>query len=175
MALKDVDLESALRRLAERRIEEAMREGKFDNLPGAGQPIELEPLPADENARAMWWALKILRQNDVIPDEVRWRKQLDLLRAKLATARDEAMVRAIVKQINELVRKLNTLGTNAMNTAVVGVSLEQQLQELRDRRSIDPPAAGSSEVRHCPNPLCGRQNSLQARFCPRCGALIGSV
>lgn len=175
MALKDVDLENALRRLAERRIEEAMREGKFDNLPGAGQPIELEPLPADENARAMWWALKILRQNDVIPDEVKWRKQLDLLRAKLATAREEVVVRAIVGQINELARKLNTLGTNAINTAVVGVSLEQQLEELKDRQPIDHSARGFSEVRPCPNRLCGRRNPRQARFCRRCGAVIGSA
>jgi hypothetical protein len=171
MALKDVDLESALRRLAERRIEEAMREGKFDNLPGAGQPIELEPLPADENARAMWWALKILRQNDVIPDEVRWRKQLDLLRAKLATAREEVVVRLIVRQINELVRKLNTMGTNAMNTAAVGISLEQQLEELKDRRPTDSPA----KVRQCPNRLCCARNPATARFCRRCGALIGSA
>ena len=35
MSFKNVDIESALRRLAERRIEEAMREGKFDNLAGA--------------------------------------------------------------------------------------------------------------------------------------------
>ncbi len=31
MSLKDIDIESALRRLADRRIEEAMREGKFTN------------------------------------------------------------------------------------------------------------------------------------------------
>ena len=54
MSLKDVDLENALRRLAERRIEEAMREGKFDNLPGMGQPLEPDPMPAEENARMTW-------------------------------------------------------------------------------------------------------------------------
>ena len=42
MSLKHVDLESALRRLAEKRIEDAMREGKFDNLAGAGKPLDLE-------------------------------------------------------------------------------------------------------------------------------------
>ena len=35
--------------LLDRRIEDAMREGKFDNLPGAGQPLDLEPMPAEEN------------------------------------------------------------------------------------------------------------------------------
>jgi hypothetical protein len=55
MSLKDVDITWALRRLADRRIEDAMKEGKFDNLAGKGQPLDLEPMPAEENARLMWW------------------------------------------------------------------------------------------------------------------------
>jgi hypothetical protein len=169
MALKDVDLESALRRLAERRIEEAMREGKFDNLPGAGQPIELEPLPADENARAMWWALKILRQNDVIPDEVRWRKTIDHLKARLATARDESTVRSLVTQINGLVRQLNTLGTNAINLGVAVVSLDDALAAFHQRQSA---VRGGASAGRCTNHLCGTNNLPEARFCRRCGALL---
>ena len=149
-----------------------MLEGKFDNLPGAGKPIELEPLPADENARAMWWALKILRQNDVIPDEVKWRKQLDLLRIKLAAAQDKVAVRLIVQQINELVRKLNTLGANAINIGVGAVSLEQQLQALQDHRATDSPHGRISEVRRCSNRLCAMRNPSAARFCRRCGGLL---
>ena len=57
MGLKDIDLDAALRRLAERKIEEAIREGKFNNLPGFGKPLDLEPMPAEENARMRWWAL----------------------------------------------------------------------------------------------------------------------
>jgi hypothetical protein len=33
-----------LHRLAERKIEEAVREGLFDNLPGRGRPLVLEDL-----------------------------------------------------------------------------------------------------------------------------------
>ena len=62
MSFKNVDMEAALRRLAERRIEEAMKEGKFDNLAGAGAPLDLEPMPADENVRMMWWTIRLLRQ-----------------------------------------------------------------------------------------------------------------
>lgn len=169
MALKDVDLESALRRLAERRIEEAMREGKFDNLPGAGQPIELEPLPADENARAMWWALKILRQNNVIPEEVKWRKAVDQLKARLATARDEAAVRSLVAQINGVVRQLNNLGTNAINLGVAPVSLHDALSAFRDRRY---PRDAQAPRGRCDNHLCGTINPAPARFCRRCGTLL---
>jgi hypothetical protein len=130
MSLKDVDIGSALRRLADKRIEDAMREGKFDNLAGAGKPLELEPMPADESARLMWWALRILKNNDFTPHEVQWRKAIEKLKIELSNARDEVRVRHLVAQINSLVKKLNTLGTNAISSAVVGVSLEAELARL---------------------------------------------
>src|SRR5947207_15894134 len=111
MSLKHVDIAAALRRLAERRIEDAMKEGKFDNLAGAGKPLELEPMPADEGARMTWWALRILKQNDCVPEEIRWRKAIDHLKSALTRASDEKKIREIVEQINELVYKVNTLGT----------------------------------------------------------------
>jgi hypothetical protein len=134
MSLKDVDIGNALRRLAERRIEDAMKEGKFDNLSGAGQPLELEEPPAQEEARLVWWALRILRQNDVIPDEVRWRKEIDTLKAELDVVADEGKLAKLVAKINVLVQKLNTLGTNAKNIAMAPVSLEGERQRLRARR-----------------------------------------
>jgi len=110
MSFKHLDVESALRRVADWKIEEAMREGKFDNLPGAGKPLELDPIPTDERARLLWWALKLLKQNDVVPEEITWRKQIDDLKQKLAAARSEGQITALVMQINLLVRQLNTLG-----------------------------------------------------------------
>ena len=111
-----------------------MREGKFDNLPGAGAPLELEPMPAEENARLMWWTLRILKQNDVTPHEVQWRKALDYLRAQLDRVTDESRLEAVVAQINDLVRRINTLGTNAINIGVAGVDLEEERGRLRFRQ-----------------------------------------
>jgi hypothetical protein len=135
MSLRDVDITSALRRLADRRIEDAMKEGKFDNLAGKGQPLDLEPMPAEEGARLMWWALRILKNNDVTPDEVRYRKGIETLKLELETVREERKLKVLVTQINAMVMKLNTLGTNAMNgaVAVVGVSMETELRKLHAR------------------------------------------
>lgn len=169
MSLRDVDLESALRRLAERRIEDAMREGKFDNLPGAGQPLELEPMPADEDARATWWAIKILRQNDVVPDEVKWRKRIDSLKGQLAETTSEPFVRLLVRQINDLVHRLNTLGTNALNLGVAPVSLEVELTKLHARAA----SSGLNDVtRLCPQHRCRLPNPADARYCRRCGQIL---
>ncbi|HEV8607191.1 MAG TPA: DUF1992 domain-containing protein [Tepidisphaeraceae bacterium] len=133
MNLSNIDIPSVLRRLADRRIEEAMREGKFDNLPGAGQPLDLEPMPAEENARLMWWAIRLLKQNDFIPDEIRWHKTLDRLRESLNSLTSENQLPALVQQINHFVHKINTLGTNALKASVSLLDLETERAHLRER------------------------------------------
>lgn len=133
MGLANIDLSAALTRLAERRIEEAMEAGKFENLAGMGKPLPEDPMPADENARMLWWAMRIFRQNDVLPDEVVYRKRIESLKALLYSTRSEAKVRELVKQINEVVYKLNTMGTNVRATDVTMVSEEMELARLRLR------------------------------------------
>jgi hypothetical protein len=74
--------------LVGRRIEEAMRAGAFDNLPGHGKPLHLdrEPfIPEDQQL-----ANKLLRNNDLTPAWIAERAELhgriDRLRARLAAA-----------------------------------------------------------------------------------------
>ena len=184
MSFNNLDMESAMRRLAERRIEEAMREGKFDNLPGAGKPLELEPMPAEENARLMWWALRILKNHDVTPDEVRYRKQIDRLKDELEQATSEQRVVTLVTSINCLVRQVNTMGTNALKAAVAPVSLEAELRRLQERvakaqEALTPPAPGTVGARkratkhaRCAAILCRAENPASAQFCRRCGRVI---
>jgi len=200
MSLKHVDLESALRRLADRRIEEAMRAGKFDNLAGAGKPLDLEPMPADENARMTWWMLRILKGADFTPDEIRLRRQIESLKGELASATTEARVAALVNAVNTLVHQLNTLGTNAIHIAVSPASLEVELGRLRERQSprqerapagmlqgtpapAQPPqpslAVSQSGEQpaadawlECVNNHCRCRNAADARFCRRCGKVL---
>ena len=74
-----------------------------------------------------------MRHNDFTPDEIRWRKLIEGMKGELSQSRNEARVRTLVAQINELVLKLNTLGTNAMQSAVVGVDMEEELAKQRQR------------------------------------------
>lgn len=133
MSFKHVDMSAAMQRMAERKIEEAMRAGKFDRLEGAGKPLDLEPMPAEENARLLWWAIRLLRQNDVVPDEVKLRKAISAARVAVRTSPDEATLRARVAETNELVRKLNTLGTNALGGDVAPLDLQHELGEWKRR------------------------------------------
>lgn len=51
-------MERGVRRVAEQRIQEAMREGKFDRLAGAGEPMACADEPFDE----MWWLRKWVKR-----------------------------------------------------------------------------------------------------------------
>ena len=178
MSLKNVDIESALRRLADRRIEDAMQEGKFDNLAGKGKPLELEPMPADENARMMWWAIRLMKNNDFTPDEVRIRKQIDTLRDELAVATTEKRVVYLATAINAAVRNLNTLGTNAINVAAAPINIEAERRRFHERTSgqqaepqqpAEPAARTAAGIRHCTDKHCRSRNAADARYCRLCG------
>lgn len=162
-----------------------MREGKFDNLAGAGEPLDLEPMPADENARMTWWMLRILKNNNFTPEEVTWRRKIESLKHELATATSEHRVNVLVKSINGLVHQLNTLGTNAINIAVSGVSPEGERRKLFERRAKEaeeshPPLRPTPPklptpvlvVLQCTSPRCKARNPVTARFCRRCGKVL---
>jgi Domain of unknown function (DUF1992) len=80
----------ALELLAERKIAEAIERGEFDDLPGAGKPLELEDDPLVPEELRM--AYRILRNagyrvSDSPAEEARERakaaRKLELLRLKL--------------------------------------------------------------------------------------------
>lgn len=65
----------------ERQLEEAARKGAFDNLPGAGTPIDLTEnpfVPPD-------WRLayKILKDHHLVPEFVERRKEIEKIRGEI--------------------------------------------------------------------------------------------
>ena len=135
---KHVDMGAAMRRLAERKIEAAIEEGKFSNLEGAGKPLDPEPMPADENARMMWWALRLFKRNDLIPDEVKYRRAIEALRQSFPTSKDEATLRVRVEEANVIIAKLNTMGTNAIPSDVMPIDVDRELERWRAAAASRP-------------------------------------
>jgi len=74
--------------LAEQRIEEAMRDGQFDNLPGAGKPLDLDDdrMVAEESRVAY----RLLKNAGFVPPELETRKEIADLHRLLSTVTDEA-------------------------------------------------------------------------------------
>ena len=78
---------SAIQYIAERRIEEAMQKGEFDNLPGQGRPLELEDLSNVPEELRM--AYKILRNAGCLTPELEERKQINRVLDLLEGCEDE--------------------------------------------------------------------------------------
>ena len=75
-----------LHRLAEQKIEEALREGLFDDLPGRGRPLVLEDLSrVPPELRASWILLKT---HGFLPPELEARKEWLRLEDLLAACTD---------------------------------------------------------------------------------------
>jgi hypothetical protein len=78
------DFASIIRRVADRKIEEAIAEGKFDDLPGKGQPLNLEEdasIPAHDRA-----ANRVLKNAGVLPDWMQLDREIDQMREENARA-----------------------------------------------------------------------------------------
>ena len=87
------------RKIAERKIKEAMEEGEFDDLPLKGQPLRdhLEQVPEEHRS-----AFRILKNANVLPEEIQLKREMEEIRQALAApGLDE-------EQRQELVRRLNS-------------------------------------------------------------------
>lgn len=87
---------SALDAIAEERIAEAIRRGDFDDLPGAGKPLDLDGDPlVPEDVRAIY---RILKNAGFVPPEVIERREIAQLEAALPAITDvDARAKALAK------------------------------------------------------------------------------
>jgi hypothetical protein len=74
-------------RIAENRIMEAMAEGQFENLPGAGQPLNLEEYFSTSEDLRM--AYSILRSANCVPAEVELLNEVSRLERAIAETADD--------------------------------------------------------------------------------------
>ena len=82
--------------IAEQRIQDAEKEGAFDNLPGKGRPLDLESDAAVPEELRM--AYTVLRNAGYVPPEVADRRELDDLLDLLERCPEE---REKVKRIGD--------------------------------------------------------------------------
>ena len=98
-------------KIVERRIQEALRNGEFDNLPGRGKPIECDEdrhIPED-----LRLAYKILKNADCLPPEIEAKKEIRQMEDMLANIPDEKEKYKLIKKINYMIMKLNMQGNKS--------------------------------------------------------------
>ncbi len=92
-------------RIVEERIARAQREGLFDDLPGAGKPLEF---PADDHiAEDLRLPYKILKNAGCLPPEIELRKQIEQTAQLLAGMPEEAERHRTLMKLNFLIMRLN--------------------------------------------------------------------
>ena len=99
-------------KIVEDRIKKALHKGDFDNLPGAGKPLDLQNdqhIPED-----LRLAYKILKNGDCLPPEIELKKEILRTEDLLAGMNDTAERYSTLKKLNFLIMKLNaTRNTDA--------------------------------------------------------------
>ncbi len=93
--------------VAERKIQEAIRNGELDNLPGKGKPLQLE----DESGipEELRLAYKILKNADCLPPEVQLKKEIVQLRDLFQSLGDVEEKYLLMKRLNFQIMKLNMM------------------------------------------------------------------
>jgi hypothetical protein len=100
-------------KIIEERILRAQKEGEFDNLPGAGEPLELSDdrwIPED-----LRLAYKILKNADCTPPEIELKKEILQTETLLAGMKDTEESYRLLKKLNFLIMKFNTLRNGSIS------------------------------------------------------------
>jgi hypothetical protein len=101
------------RRIAERKICEAMEEGLFENLPGKGKPLDFEDetwLPEDLRV-----AYRVLKNAGHIPREIELRKEIINLKGLIDNIDDNKERLKKVRELNFKIMNLNMMRKRPLN------------------------------------------------------------
>jgi len=99
-------------KIVEERIRQSQKNGDFDNLSGAGKPLNLEDLSRiPEDLRL---AYKMLKNADCVPPELEIKKEIRSTESLLENLTDEKLKYKTLKKLNYLILKLNTLRKGAV-------------------------------------------------------------
>ena len=133
--------------MAERQIEDAMRRGEFDDLPGRGKKIVYEDdsmIPAD-----LRMAYKILKNAGYVPQELLDEKEIVTATELLAAATDEQERYRQMQKLNFLIMKVN-----ARRRRPVDLEKDQvYYRKVVERVTVHQP--GKEESGRCPEPRRG--------------------
>lgn len=94
-------------KIVEKRIQDARKNGEFDNLSCAGSPLKMnDDAHIPEELRI---AYKILKNADCLPPEIELKKEILRTEDLLAGMADTAEKYQILKKLNFLIMKLNSM------------------------------------------------------------------
>lgn len=91
--------------LVEAKIQKAMEEGVFKNLKGKGKPIDLSKYYGmPEHLRIGY---HILKNSGFLPEEVRLKKEMELIKEKMRRCRSEKSKNKLMKELSNVSQQFN--------------------------------------------------------------------
>jgi hypothetical protein len=116
----------------ERQIERAQRAGAFDNLPGAGKPIEGLGRPHDE----LWWLRQFLEREDldIVPGSLELRRDVEKAIERLPRLPTERAVRLLIGQLNQRIAHSNATHTTGVPLDLAQFDVEAVVGRWRQTR-----------------------------------------
>lgn len=119
----------------DKQIRESMDNGGFDNLPGAGKPIQDLERPYDE----LWVQRKLKSEgvptDELLPTPLKLRKEIEELRVRVAKLHAERSVREVVKELNDRIGEWIRYPIGGPPVHVVPVDVELVVERWREDRA----------------------------------------
>ena len=119
--------------IAERKIQEAIRNGELDDLPGKGKPLQLDDdshIPEE-----LRLAYKILKNADCLPPEVELKKEIVRMRDLLEGTEDLDEKYHLMKRLNFQIMKLNMMRPVSPLLEEDQVYYEKMVEQLSQKTS----------------------------------------
>ena len=91
----------------EERIREAIANGDFDNLKGAGKPLNFDDYFATPEDVRMGYS--VLKSNKFVPEEIDRLKEIGELKEQIKSCADENQKRNLIKVLNEKTLAFNLI------------------------------------------------------------------
>lgn len=120
-------------RIVEERIRKAQLKGEFKNLEGEGEPLRVEDtsgIPED-----LRMAYKILKNADCLPPEIEAKKEIVKTEELLTEVDDAAEQYRLLKKLNFLIMKMNTLRRSSINFDEPQRYSQKMIERLGSKRN----------------------------------------
>jgi hypothetical protein len=115
--------------IAERRIQEAMARGEFNNLPGRGKPLVLEDLSGVPEELRM--AYKVLKNAGCVPPEIELRNDITSLRRLVLGMEESEERKSKVRELNFKLMKLEMIRKRPLSLDRLPEYQEKLLDKLQ--------------------------------------------
>lgn len=122
-------------KIIEERILKAQQRGEFDNLEGAGKPLNFEEghnIPED-----LRLAYKILKNAGCLPPELELRKEIRQTEELLKAMDETAQKYRILKKLNYLIMKLNSMRPSCTATEIPQYYLANLTERITSNSKAD--------------------------------------